>query len=298
MTHPPRARNAVAAVWLVLCAAFGVLWTPACSSRNSERAVDPAQAAEPADQTAAVKETTVRNVTGAPVNYAIQPLRSGATAMEHTLDPDKVDRFPGDTLYNLSFHNGVQVKLYLIRRGTAHSFRIDENGRLELYTGAHGREDVPDLAPFLPTPMAVVEKMLELAEIQASDVIYDLGCGDGRIVIAAAKRFGARGVGIDVVPERVFESRAGAERAGVAALLEFKLQNVFDVDISPATVVVLYLLPESNLLLRPKLEAELAPGTRVVSHNYSIEGWESKGARSENVTDEKGVEHTVYIYRR
>ncbi|MBM3312728.1 MAG: methyltransferase domain-containing protein, partial [Candidatus Aminicenantes bacterium] len=192
--------------------------------------------------------------------------------MNRTLAPGALDKFPGEATYDIEFTNGTETRLYRLDKGTPHSFRLDNQGLLELYQGAHGREDVPDLAPFVPTPMLVVEKMLEMAGLEATDVVFDLGCGDGRIVITAARKYGARGVGVDIVPERIRDSRAGAEEAGVAGLVEFRQGDAMAVDISPASVVTLYLLPESNLLLRPKLEAQLKPGARVVSHNYSIEG--------------------------
>jgi hypothetical protein len=281
-----------AAVLLVAGAAF---WTQACSSPGREQA---GAAPPPAEKPAEVKETTVRNVTETTVEYTVRPLVPSAGRLKRAIAPGVVDRFPGDRSFDLEFSNGVETKLYRIDRGTAHSFRHDNDGLLELYLGAHGRPDVLDLAPFVPTPMPVVEKMLELAEVTASDVIYDIGCGDGRILITAARKYGARGVGVDIVPERIQESRAGAKAAGVADLVEFRNEDAMALDISEATIVTLYLLPESNLLLRPKLEAQLKPGTRVISHNYSIEGWDEKGLRSETVVDEKGISHTVYLYKR
>lgn len=138
----------------------------------------------------------------------------------------------------------------------------------------------PGLAPerspdviYVPTPQAVVEKMLQLAKVTARDVVYDLGCGDGRIVIEAARRYGARGVGIDIDPERIAEARANARAAGVTHLVQFQQADLFESDFSNATVVTLYLLPSLNLKLRPKLWKELKPGTRVVSHDFDMGDW-------------------------
>jgi len=278
--------------------AAGLLLAPGCSSRSPEGGAAAPPTGQPAEAKAEVRDTTVRNVTEAAVEYTIRPIYSSLGPLERTLAPGGIDRFPGEAAYDVEFTNGAESKLYRLDKGTPHSFRLDTQGLLELYQGAHGREDAPDLAPFVPTPMPVVVKMLEMADITAADVVYDLGCGDGRIVITAARTYGARGVGIDIVPERIRDSRAGAEEAGVANLVEFRQEDATAVDVSPATVVALYLLPESNLLLRPKLEAELKPGTRVVSHNYSIEGWSDKEVRTETLIDEKGTEHTVYLYRR
>jgi SAM-dependent methyltransferase len=128
-------------------------------------------------------------------------------------------------------------------------------------------------APFVSTPPRVVEAMLKLAAVTKSDVVFDLGCGDGRIVIAAARQHGARGVGVDVNPERIREARENARRAGVARLTEFREQDIFDADLRGATVVTLYLLPQLNLDIRPKLQRELKPGTRVVSHCFDMGDW-------------------------
>ena len=127
--------------------------------------------------------------------------------------------------------------------------------------------------PFVPTPERVVAKMLELAKVGPGDVVYDLGSGDGRIVITAAKKHGARGVGIDIDPERVREARDNAKRAGVADRVEFREGDLFKASISEATVVTIYLLSGINMKLRPKLLAELKPGTRIVSHAFDMGDW-------------------------
>lgn len=127
--------------------------------------------------------------------------------------------------------------------------------------------------PYVPTPHDVVEQMLKLAGVKKGDVVYDLGCGDGRIVVMAAQKFGARGVGIDINPERIAEAKQNAEQAGVADRVKFLQQNLFDADIREATVVTLYLLPSVNLRLRPKLQQDLKPGARIVSHSFDMGDW-------------------------
>ncbi len=127
--------------------------------------------------------------------------------------------------------------------------------------------------PYVPTPQAVVDKMLELAAVTRDDVVYDLGSGDGRIVITAAKKYGVRGVGIDIDPERIKEANANAVLAGVADRVKFIEQDLFKTDLKEASVVTLYLLPAVNLRLRPKLWSELKPGTRVVSHAFDMGDW-------------------------
>ncbi len=124
---------------------------------------------------------------------------------------------------------------------------------------------------YVPTPQKVVDKMLEVAKVTRNDVVYDLGCGDGRIVVTAAKSLGAHGIGFDLDPDRVTEALANVQRAGVQAAVSIRRENVFSVDLSPASVVTLYLLPEINVRLIPQLE-KLKPGSRIVSHDFDMAG--------------------------
>jgi SAM-dependent methyltransferase len=126
--------------------------------------------------------------------------------------------------------------------------------------------------PFVVTPDNVTREMLKLADVKPSDHVIDLGSGDGRIVIVAAKHFGARGLGVEIVPELVEKSRDNARRAGVADRTEFRVQDLFATDLSQATVITMYLLPEVNLQLKPKLQ-KLKPGTRIVSHDWDMGDW-------------------------
>lgn len=123
---------------------------------------------------------------------------------------------------------------------------------------------------YVATPHEIVERMLDEAKVRPGDVVYDLGCGDGRMVIAAAKKFGTRGVGIDLDPARIKEARANAKAQGVDELVTFRVADLFETDLREATVVMLYLLPELNRRLKPKLFAELRPGARVVSHDFDM----------------------------
>jgi len=143
--------------------------------------------------------------------------------------------------------------------------------------------------PYVPTPQEVVDAMLKVANVQKSDKLYDLGSGDGRIVVTAAQRFGTRGVGVDLDPARVREANANAQQAGVTDLVEFRQQDLFETDLKEATVVTLYLLPEINLRLRPKLLKELKPGTRIVSHAFDMGDW-----KPEKVVRVNG--RTVYFW--
>ena len=145
--------------------------------------------------------------------------------------------------------------------------------------------------PYVPTPPDVVEKMLQMARVGKNDVVYDLGCGDGRIVIAAAKNRGARGVGIDLDPERIKEANENRRAAGVEDRVQFIEGDLFKADFSPATVVTLYLLPQVNAALRPQLWRQLRVGTRVVSHAFDM-GPEWPPERTEIVDG-----RTVYYWR-
>ncbi len=124
--------------------------------------------------------------------------------------------------------------------------------------------------PYVPTPQNVVDRMLDMGRVGKKDVLYDLGCGDGRIVVTAARLRGARGTGIDLDPVRIAEAKENAKKAGVADRVDFKVGDLFQADVSPATVVTLYLLPSVNLRLRPRLWQQLKVGTRVVSHAFDM----------------------------
>jgi len=137
---------------------------------------------------------------------------------------------------------------------------------------AQGQEKELD-TPYVPTPQAVVERMLDMAQVKASDMVIDLGSGDGRIMITAAKRHGARGFGVEIDPRLVKRSNEEAKRVGVADRVKFLQQDLFNTDFHEAAVLTLYLLPDVNIALRPKILAELKPGTRVVSHDYGMGEW-------------------------
>jgi cyclopropane fatty-acyl-phospholipid synthase-like methyltransferase len=150
--------------------------------------------------------------------------------------------------------------------------------------------------PFVPTPPEVVNRMLELADVKPGDVVYDVGSGDGRIVIAAAKKYGVRAVGIEIDGDLIDKARSRARSEGVADLAEFREQDALAADISEATVVTIYMLPEFNYKLKPKLDA-LKPGTRVVCHDFGVEGWQP--TRTEKFPDKTILHtHTIIFYKR
>jgi cyclopropane fatty-acyl-phospholipid synthase-like methyltransferase len=150
------------------------------------------------------------------------------------------------------------------------------------------------LAPYVATPQDVVDRMLALGKVTKADTVYDLGCGDGRIVITAAKKYGAHGVGVDIDPKRIAEAEANAKAAGVDQLVQFKVQDAREVDLSPASVVTLYLLSAANLKLRAKLTHELKPGARIVSHQFTMGDWPPE--KTETFTDEKGMTRSIHLW--
>ena len=172
-----------------------------------------------------------------------------------------------ETMHRRQFMAGLAA---LGATGIAHAY---EPGRILLAQGAAAPvRRSPDVI-FVPTPNEVVDKMLEMAKVTAKDVVYDLGCGDGRIVITAAQKFGARSVGIDIDPTRIKEANANAKAAKVTDKVKFVEADLFEADISEATVVTLYLLTRLNEKLKPKLLKELKPGTRIVSHAFDMGDW-------------------------
>jgi SAM-dependent methyltransferase len=156
------------------------------------------------------------------------------------------------------------------------------------------RPDAPQLAPYVPTGHDVVDRMLKIAGVTKADFVVDLGCGDGRIPIAAARQYGARGLGVDIDPVRIAEANANAKAAGVTHLVEFRLQDALRTDVSNATVVTTFLLSASNLRLRPILTKQLKPGSRIVTNTFSMGDWTPD--KTDTFVDSEGRTRTVYLY--
>jgi len=280
----------VAALALVLLA----LVASSCTRRQPE----PAPAAAPTAESLRLKETTLRNVTNRVIAYRVYPAGKPEAAEAREIAPLAVDRFKTAVSLEVEFSTGKKDAVYSLDPGSPYSFRYDEGETIDLFLGSHGRADAVDLAPWVPTPQPVVDRMLELAAVTSKDILYDIGCGDGRIVITAARRYGARGVGIDIDQAMIEESERNAKSAVVEGQVRFICMDATKADISEATVVSLYLLPESNALMRPILEAQLRPKSRVVCHNYAIPGWQNKEVQAETIEDENGEKHYIYLYVR
>ncbi len=161
-----------------------------------------------------------------------------------------------------------------------------------------GRAQDEKIVPYVPTPQAVVDRMLELAQVKKGDVVFDLGSGDGRIVITAARKYGVRAVGFEIDPVRIRESRKNIEEAGVGNLVEIRQQDIRTVDLSPASVLTMYLLPDVNLMIRPNIRKQMKPGSRVVSHDFDMGDWRPLKTEhlSVSMKGEHSWEHTIYLW--
>jgi len=174
-------------------------------------------------------------------------------------------------------------------------FHQEGRGRGPALLAAKTDEDSPYIAPYVPTPQEVVDRMLQLAEVRAGDVVYDLGSGDGRIVITAARRYGVKAVGVEIDPTLVKASRDNIKEAGLEHLVEIREEDIRTVDLSPASVLTLYLYPTANLRLRYTIMRQLKPGSRVVSHQFTMGTW--KPDRIDQITDSTGILRTLYLWR-
>lgn len=157
----------------------------------------------------------------------------------------------------------------------------------------HPKRSKQSLAPYVRTLPQVIKAMLELGQVTETDYIYDLGCGDGRILITAAQQYGVKGMGVDLDPERVQEATYAARQLGLVPRIRFQQKDLLKVDLSPATVVTFYLLPESNLRLRQKLQTELAPGSRIITHSFDMGDW--LPTRTTQVSDVINT-YTIYLW--
>lgn len=185
---------------------------------------------------------------------------------------------------------GIVNSLLLLKSDTQVRAQPTQEATQEAAPQTQTEPRQPD-APYVPTPQEVVDQMLKLAKVQKGDVLYDLGSGDGRIPITAAREYGARGVGIDIDPKLVEAATENAKQAGVSDLVEFRQQDLFKASFSDATVLTLYLFPEMNAKLRPQMLKQLKPGTRIVAHDFAIEGW-----KPDRVVEVKGPNRTHTLY--
>jgi uncharacterized protein (TIGR03000 family) len=281
----PRSRAAWACAWLLLAAA------PAYSQATGDK--EPEKRATlmvslPADARLLVDGKETRQ-TGSLRRFYSPPLPTGRT-------------FRYELEATWTGPDGKPVRVKKIVRVSA-----GERIPVDLRTGDAPPADVPPIVKppagkpdrepdvvYLPTPQEVVDKMLELAKVTKDDVVYDLGCGDGRIVVTAAKKYGCKAVGFDIDPDRVAESLANVKKNDVADLVTIQNKDFFTVDLSKASVVTLYLLPSLNLKLVPQLN-KMKPGSRIVSHSYDMEG-RIPPKQKVTVMDKEGKPHDLYLW--
>ena len=150
------------------------------------------------------------------------------------------------------------------------------------------------IVPYVPTPQEGEDPMLKIEKVKKGDVVYDLGSGDGRIVVTAAKKYGVKAIGFEIDPERIKESAENIKKAGVGDLVEIRQQDIRTVDLSQASVLTMYLLPEANLMIRPNIWKQMKPGSRVVSHDFDMGDW--KPLKKENIKDASSWDHTLYLW--
>jgi tRNA G37 N-methylase Trm5 len=163
-----------------------------------------------------------------------------------------------------------------------------------IHTATLAQAQEGKIVPYVPTPQEVVERMLELAGVKKGDMVYDLGSGDGRIVVTAAKKYGVKAIGFEIDPERIKESHENIKKAGVENLVEIRQQDIRTVDLSPASVLTMYLLPDVNLMIRPNIWKQMKPGSRVVSHDFDMGDW--KPLKTEHIKDASGWDHALYLW--
>lgn len=180
-------------------------------------------------------------------------------------------------------------------------FTIVILGCLLFFNAVPGNADYPEEIPYVPTPLAVIDQMLKLAEVKKGDVVYDLGSGDGRIVIRAAQKYGVRAVGIEMDQILLAQARQAARKAGISHLVEFRSEDALKADISAATVVTLYMLPWFNEAMKPRFQKYLKPGSRIVAHDFGIEGWApdkvEKLSKTEIMPGGRKHQHVIYLWR-
>jgi uncharacterized protein (TIGR03000 family) len=266
----------------------------------------------------------------APVPAAAQPGPDGDDRPAPKKLTKKTGPQPAEILVHIPYNAKLTIDDYLttqtgIKRtfvtpplapGRAFTYLLKATWKEEMHTFVRmavvsvqaGEETVVDLRQnsedasssqvvYIPTPQKVVDRMLQMAKVTKDDVVFDLGCGDGRVVITAAKKYGARGVGVDIDPERVQESLENARAAQVGNLVEIRQGDALKVkDLERATVVVTYMLPEFMEKLRPILRKQLQPGTRIVAHDYPVPGWEPADTVTVPGSRERNP-HTLYLWR-
>lgn len=247
----------------------------------------------------AIARTAVKNDTEEIIYYSILLLSPGEEVQKKLINPGEIHYYPGYFALKITFSRNNRELIYRLNPGNIYVFKQDKFGKLDVFVNSEIRADYESPVPFVPTPSDIVREMLEIAGIKPEDVVYDLGSGDGRIVITAAREFGAQGVGVEIDTELVNLSKQKAAQAGVSDRVEFKIEDVFKSDISKASIVTIYMLCEVNEKLRSHLDNSLKKGSRVVTHNYPIPGWAENLIKIFSIrSKEDEEEHLIYFYKK
>lgn len=240
----------------------------------------------------------ITNDTDRELKFHIRILHSEDEPDVYFLSPGQIQTLTGRKVLEFQILPKELSRIYFLAPGEDYSVRMIDGEDWKLFQKVKDYEEAVMLAPFVPSPMVVIEKVLSMSRVTGDSVVYDLGCGDGRVVIAAAQIYGARGVGIDIDPDLIEEARKKAAEAGVSDLVDFRVGDVFETNLTEATMVYVFLFPDSNRLLRPYLEKQLKIGTTVASLGFNFPAWENRLTGWHDILDDDGFHRIVYLYER
>jgi SAM-dependent methyltransferase len=240
---------------------------------------------------------TLHNTLDRPFAFLSKPLNEDVQPKKQTLAAGECVGFSGNFHVEITLLPESLCLIYWLFPGERYVVRdIGDDGD-RIFKMVHGDASAVSLAPHVPTPDFVIERILELTGVFSESVVYDLGCGDGRVLIRAAEKYGIEGVGVDIDPHLIKQARKAASAAGVASRVRFFTRDIFKTDLSKATLVYLYLFPDSLNLLRPYLEDNLKKGTMVACFSFAIPGWEEKLVAQHKIEGDFIIPKIIYIYR-
>jgi SAM-dependent methyltransferase len=240
----------------------------------------------------------ITNDTDRQLKFHARILHSEDEPDVYYLSPGEIQTLLGRKVLEFQILPKELSRIYFLAPGEDYSVRLIDGKDLKVFQKVNGYKEAVMLAPFVPSPNVVIERMLSLAGVTGDSIVYDLGCGDGRVVIAAAKIYGARGVGIDIDPDLIDKAREKALEAGVEDLVDFRVGDIFETSLTEATMVYVFLFPDSNRLLRPYLEKQLRKGTTVAALGFNFPAWEDRLKGWHDILDDDGYHRIVYIYER
>jgi SAM-dependent methyltransferase len=241
--------------------------------------------------------STLENALDREISFFHKPVSEDIKRRKQTLSPGETTTFSMSDYIEIKLPAEDSGLIYWLVPGEHYVIKSLGKKEIGLFKLIEGGSSIINLAPFVPTPASAIGASLKLAGVDSDSVIYDLGCGDGSVIIQAAKDFGARGVGVEIDVGLIEIARKKAEAEGVSAQVTFINNDIFETDISAATIVYLYLFPQSMKLLRPYLEANLKKGTTVASFGFAFPGWENRLVARHEITGDFTIPKYIYIYR-